>query len=142
MMRFKMIASSYLLLVKDGKILLLRRFQTGYEDGKYSLPAGHVEDGETLTENLCRETKEEIGLLIRPKETTLVHVMHRKEEDIRLDFFFTVLKWKGTPANCEPQKCDDLQWFPITKLPSGTIPYIRAAIDAYRRKEFFSERGW
>lgn len=32
-----MIASSYLILIADGKILLSRRYQTGYEDGKYSL---------------------------------------------------------------------------------------------------------
>ena len=47
--RFKMIGSSYLLLIENNKILLSRRFNTGYEDGKYSLPAGHVETGETLT---------------------------------------------------------------------------------------------
>ncbi len=33
-----MIASSYLLLVKDGKILLSKRKNTGYEDGNWSFP--------------------------------------------------------------------------------------------------------
>ena len=84
--RFKMIASSYLILVVDGKILLSRRYQTGYEDGKYSLPAGHVEKGETLTQCMAREASEEIGLMVRPEKFILVHVMHRKHMDIRLDF--------------------------------------------------------
>ena len=87
--RFKMIASSYLLLVIDGKILLSRRFKTGYEDGKYSLPAGHIEDNESLTAGGAREIFEEIGIRIKPKDLTLVHVMHRKKDDIRMDFFFT-----------------------------------------------------
>ncbi|OGG14305.1 hypothetical protein A2875_01995 [Candidatus Gottesmanbacteria bacterium RIFCSPHIGHO2_01_FULL_46_14] len=47
--RFKMIASSYLLCIRDDMILLSRRHNTGYEDGNYSLPAGHVEDDELLT---------------------------------------------------------------------------------------------
>lgn len=42
MNRFKMIVSSYLILVADGKILLLRRYQTGYENGKYSLPENTI----------------------------------------------------------------------------------------------------
>ena len=142
LVRFKMIASAYLILVKDGKLLMLRRYKTGYEDGKYSLPAGHVEDGETLAQNLCREANEEVGLTIDPKDATLVHTMHRKEEDIRMDFFFTVSRYEGEPKNCEPDKCDQLAWFPLDKLPGNTIGYIRAAVEAYRKKQIYSERGW
>lgn len=75
--RFKMIASSYLLLIRDGEILLLRRKNTGYEDGNYSLPAGHVENDESLTRAASREIFEEIGIRIKPTNFTLVHVMHR-----------------------------------------------------------------
>lgn len=87
MKRFSMIASSYLMFIANGKILLSRRFQTGYEDGKYSLPAGHIEDNESLTQGAAREIFEEIGLVLAPQAFTLVHVMHRKHLDIRIDFF-------------------------------------------------------
>jgi len=140
--RFTMIASGYLMLIRGGKILLSRRFQTGYEDGKYSLPAGHIEDGETLTEGTRREIKEEIGIEINNSDIKLVHVMHRRSNDIRMDFFFTTEKKNVLPKNLEPEKCDDLSWFPITKLPENTIPYIRAAIESYRKKIFYSEFGW
>ena len=33
----------YLVLIEDGKILLSRRFNTGFEDGNYSLPSGHLD---------------------------------------------------------------------------------------------------
>ena len=140
--RFKMIASSYLVLVVDGNILLSRRFHTGYEDGNYSLPAGHVEDGESLTSGLLREVREEIGVTISPDACNLVHVMHRKSNDIRMDFFFAVDIGGQKPVNKEPEKCDDLQWFPLAKLPPNVIDYIRHAVGCYEKKIFYSEFGW
>lgn len=142
MERFKMIASSYLILVVDGKILLSRRFNTGYQDGKYSLPAGHIEDSESLTQGAAREIFEEIGVKIVPQAFKLVHVMHRRETDIRMDFFFTADIGDQKPVNKEPEKCDDLQWFPLSNLPANTIPYIRHAIECYQKKIFYSEFGW
>ena len=44
--RNKIAITALLLLTKDDKILLTRRYNTGYEDGKYSLPGGHVEKGD------------------------------------------------------------------------------------------------
>lgn len=137
-----MIASGYLMLIRGGKILLSRRFHTGYEDGKYSLPAGHIENNETLTRGTCREIKEEIGAVLAPRDLQLVHVMHRKHIDIRMDFFFITTKKRVTPINLEPYKSDDLRWFPLTRLPENTIPYIRAAITNYRKNIFYSEFGW
>lgn len=140
--RFKMIASGYLILVRNGKILMLRRFNTGYSDGWYSLPAGHVDEGETLTQNMCREAREEVGISLVPRDITLVHIMHRKSNDIRMDFFFTTTKKGLRPKNTEPHKADDVAWFPINQLPKNTVPYIRAAIAKYRKKIFYSEFGW
>ena len=140
--RFKMIASGYLVLIKDRKILLGRRQNTGYEDGKYGLPAGHIEEHETITKGTAREIKEEIGITISRKDLILSHVMHRKGNDERMDFFFTVSHWRGKIKNEEPEKCDDLRWFPLNILPKNTIPYIRAAIKHCTKKQIYSEFGW
>ena len=40
--RHKLIPTVYLVSIKDNKILLLRRFNTGFMDGFYSFPAGYV----------------------------------------------------------------------------------------------------
>src|SRR5690348_17247888 len=97
--RLKMIAAVYALLVKDGNVLLSRRYQTGYEDGNYSLPAGHVEDGESLTQAVIREAKEETGVDLKPEDVEVKTTMHRRQEDIRVDFLFEVKKWEGEPQN-------------------------------------------
>ena len=140
--RFKMIASSYTFFIKDNKILLSRRFQTGYADGKLSVPAGHVENGETITQTLIREIQEEVEIALLPDQFSLSHIMHRKSDDIRIDFFFRINSWNGTPKNMEPNKCNELLWAPIDKLPKDTIPYIAYAIFCVHNNVWYSEFGW
>ena len=140
--KFEMVASAYGLFVRDNNILLLRRFDTGFEDGNYGLPAGHVEDNESITSAACREIKEETGVILKPQDVSLIHVMHRKGKDIRVDFFFEIHQWDTEPTNAEPHKCDDLSWFPINNLPTSTIPYIKEAIQNYQAKKNYSEFGW
>jgi len=143
--RHSIICASYLLLLKDNNVLLLRRFNTGYEDGNYNIPAGHVDEGESVTNTLIREIKEEIGININKTNIELVHTIHRQGSEIndeRLDFFFICKKWDGEVQNIEPHKCDDLNWFDVNKLPDNVIPYIRDAISNYIKKIPYSERGW
>jgi len=142
MERFKMIASGYALFIKKNKILLSQRKNTGYMDGWFSLPAGHIENNESLTKGTIREIHEETGIVLSDKDITLVHVMHRKSDDIRMDFFFLVNRWKGIPKNTEEAKCSAMEWFPLTALPPNTIPYIKKAISQYQSSSFFSEFGW
>ena len=46
---YKLVAAVHLFLIRDGKVLLLRRFNTGYEDGQYSVIAGHLDGDEEAT---------------------------------------------------------------------------------------------
>ena len=115
--RYKHVASSYLVLIKDNKVLLQRRCNTGYEDGKYGLPAGHIERAESFTQGVIREIKEEIGIDLNMENLKVANVMHRYSGaewgDLaeRMDVFFTAEKWEGNPEIKEPEKADDLSWF-------------------------------
>jgi 8-oxo-dGTP diphosphatase len=142
MERFKMIASGYAMFIRKDTILLACRKNTGYMDGFYSLPAGHIEDGESITRGTCREIQEETGVRVNIKEMQLVHVMHRRSDDIRMDFFFLIKKYSQNPVNAELEKCSSMEWFPIDALPNNTIPYIKEAISNVRNSVFFSEFGW
>jgi len=97
---FKLVPEAHLLLFKDEQVLLLRRENTGYEDGNYSVVAGHIEGGETARAAMSREAREEAGLLVDPRNLSLCHVMHRRATDERVSFFFTTRRWTGSRRPC------------------------------------------
>jgi len=142
MKRFKLIASGYLLLIKEGKVLLSKRKNTGYEDGNYGLPSGHLEPHETVRDCCAREAKEEIGITIKAEDLELVHMMHRRQLDERIDFFFVTSVWEGQIVNMEAEKCAELSWFAVDSLPLNTIGYIRKTIEQYQANILYSEFGW
>lgn len=140
--RNKAIPASYLILEQDGKILLMRRFQTGYMDGNYSLPAGHVDPGELPIETMIREAKEEIGLDIVANDIEFVHVAYELPHDEtgnRVDFYFKTTNWSGEPVIVEPHKCDALLWASVDDLPENMIPKVRKALEAYRDKILYGQ---
>jgi 8-oxo-dGTP diphosphatase len=139
--RFTLRAAAYLLLIADGEILMTRRFRTGWRDGQYSLIAGHLDSGETMRTAVCREAREEAGIIIDPGDLHFVHVMQHYEKKQYFDFYFKPDRWEGTPSNCEPERCDDMRWFPLQHLPDNTVPNVRQALESYMRDEFYSEFG-
>jgi 8-oxo-dGTP pyrophosphatase MutT (NUDIX family) len=141
--RFTAPVAVHLFLTRDDHILLLRRFNTGYEDGNYSVVAGHLDGGETVLEATRREAREEAGIDLDPASISVVQVMHRLSSDREyIDFFIAADRWTGEVANREPEKCDELRWFPLDALPSNTIPYVALAIAAWRGGTPFTSFGW
>lgn len=120
----------YGLLWRDGQLLLLRRKGSGYRDGQLSLPAGHLDGGESIVNGLRREVREELGVEITTQ--SLKCVMHRERETPNdaeyIDFFFHVDTWRGEPTIQEPDKCAELLWVDPRNLPDDIVSYVRAAI--------------
>ncbi len=140
--RFQALVAVHLFLFKGEQVLLARRFQTGYEDGKFSVPAGHLDGNETVTTAMLREAREEIGLELLPSQLHCSHVMHRLGSDERIDFFMSCHDWTGEPIIGEPHKCNELRWSSIDELPDNIIPYVKAALLSVQKGEFYSEFGW
>lgn len=129
----------HLFFLRANEILLSRRLNTGYRDGEYSVPAGHLDGGESVIEAGCREAREEVGVSLQPGDLVFSSVMHRIEDEERVDFFFAVQAWPSEPYNNEPEKCDDVRWFDLEALPKNTVPYVRRAIQNHLHEKRFDE---
>ncbi len=132
----------HLVLLSDGKVLLARRANTGYEDGMWSVPAGHLDGGETVRAAGAREAAEEVGIHVSEADLRVGHVMHRRKPDEeRIDFFATCTTWSGELHNAEPDRCSELRWVDPDDLPADTIAYVRAGIGWTLDGVTYSEHG-
>ncbi len=137
--RFKMPVAVFLILEKDGKIWLQRRFNTGYRDGHYDLPSGHVDGGESAIHAVIREGKEEAGVDIRPDALSGKHILHNNDGMEYIQVFFKAEAWTGEPKNMEPDKCDDSGWFPLRDLPQPMIPHVAQALQNIQNDVLYSD---
>lgn len=140
-MRYALVPACYAVIRNPlGHVLMLKRHGTGYCDGQWGLPSGHLEPGESPSECVSREVWEEVGLKMPIESFLPVHTLCRATVN-RVDFFFTLSGSveDGHPNNMEPQKCSEMGWFPLGMLPSNTIPYIKETLDAIQNGRFFSQ---
>lgn len=138
--RHREIVDVHLFLRRGGEVLLTRRANTGYADGLLHAPSGHAEDGEDVREAMLRETREEIGLRLDPRELRVALVMQHRSPagEPRVGWFFEAWLGEGRePVNAEPHKCSELGWYPLEAPPADMVAYCRAGLDAYRAGERF-----
>ncbi|KOS24040.1 NUDIX hydrolase [Bacillus anthracis] len=81
------LAVSGLVATKDGRWLFVKKKYSGLK-GKWSLPGGTVEKGETLEEAMIREVKEETGIVAHVKGIIGVRsgVIHNEISDNMIIF--------------------------------------------------------
>ncbi|WP_454199265.1 NUDIX hydrolase [Nocardia sp. Marseille-Q1738] len=140
--RHKVTGDVHLLLRRGNHVLFGLRRNTGFEDGAWHLPSGHLEADESVIDAVIREAEEETGVTIAPADVAFSHVMHNSSSGGRMAFFFTVRAWQGEPTNMEPDKCSALQWFALNALPDHMIGYCRTAIQYITDSKPFSTYGW
>ncbi|HCT77025.1 MAG TPA: NUDIX hydrolase [Micromonosporaceae bacterium] len=132
------------LILRDtqGRVLLGMRQNTGWADGRYGLPSGHLEDGEAATAGTAREAEEEVGVLVKTANLRLVHVMHHRTDSGRMALFFEAHDWSGDIRNMEPEKCAGWGFYNPAALPGEAVAYIAQALAHIASGESYSEGGW
>lgn len=118
---------------------MLRRFNSGYQDGKYGLPSGHVEENEMPIASIKREVAEEVGVKIENPLFSNIVYNTKGGYSSYICLFFKTNKWSGELKNCEEDKCDDLQWFEKDNLPSNIVSEVKRGIENYLTGITYSE---
>ncbi|MFZ2620607.1 MAG: NUDIX domain-containing protein [Alphaproteobacteria bacterium] len=132
----------FALLEQNGKFCALRRANTGWADGKLTLPSGHIEAYERPTVAVMREVLEEVGVVVKPAEVELIHSQYFFEDEAGGDhyanYYFKCHRWEGTPHNAEPAKASELLWLPIGEDAELVRP-VNLFIRAYAHNEMYTE---
>ncbi len=132
----------HVMLMQGERVLLMRRMNTGFFDGLFSLPGGHVEPGESVKMAAIREMREELAIELVADDLHLTGVVHRLSDTNRIDFFLHTSHWTGLPVRAEPDKCAALQWVARDALPVDTVPYVAAALARDASVPWIAESGW
>lgn len=111
---------------KEGKIFITKRGREAKnERGKWEIPGGSVEFGETFQQAIKREIKEEHGIEIEIIELLGIcdHIIPDEHQHWVSPTYISKIK-KGTPKIKEPHKCEEIGWFTIEeaeKLPLSIV---------------------
>ena len=110
-------------ILRDGKVLLARRAR-GAATGLFSLPGGVVEIGETLSEAIIREVREETSLAIEPIGLAGFREAITRDTDDRIERHFVILpfaaRWLAGEVTLNEELSEARWLYPaeLTGLPT------------------------
>lgn len=125
------------IIESEGKILLYKRQNSGWEDGKFSVPSGRVESNETARYAVQRELKEEIDIEIEVNHLQLVHIEYT---DSIISLIFKLSQWSGNIKNMEPKFMTALDFYDKNDLPQPIAGNGQNILEMIDKRILYSER--
>jgi len=122
-------------ILHEDKVLLVRRGQSP-SFGKWSLPGGLVELGESTREAIAREIMEECGIGIRVVDVAgvLDRVVH--DDAGRVRYHYVLVDYLAYPESLDVvagSDAGDAQWFDIERV--AALDTTQGLLDMIRRGE-------
>ena len=124
------------LILRRGRILLALRGKEPLK-GWWSLPGGLLETGEPLKDAVCREVREETGLVVRP--TRVIEIFERILRDAagEAEYHYVLIDYLCRVTGGTLQAGDDVcsvDWvrredLPKMRITEGTLAVIEKAFE-------------
>ncbi|MEU6230850.1 NUDIX domain-containing protein [Streptomyces sp. NPDC047042] len=105
--------------------------------GRWSMPGGGAEAGETARETILRELREETGIIPDAIEEVAITAYERGKTPPHV--FVTV--WDGTLNELVLGEGQELRLFPLGALPEAMPPHVRHYVEQLARRLLGSRRG-
>lgn len=123
-------------VIRDGKVLVVRRARTPALN-LYTLPGGVVETGETLSEAVVREVREETALAIEPVALAGHREVIVRDAEGHVERHFVILCFAARWLSGEPklnEELDDARWLAPAELSGlrtteGLSEIVAAALE-------------
>jgi mutator protein MutT len=109
---------------RDGKILIDRRKPGGAMGGLWEFPGGKVEPGETISDCILREIREELGITIAVGEP-LITIEHPYDSFIVALHVHHCQHLEGEP---QPIECDEIRYVTVDELDRYEFPAANVEI--------------
>lgn len=119
----------------EGRVLLVRRGGQP-STGKWTLPGGLVELGETAAEAVCRELREECAIDIELVDVAGVFDRVVRDADGRVRYHYVLIDYLATTASdaiCAGDDAAEAQWVDLDRIAEldvtdGLMPMIKRAL--------------
>lgn len=120
------------MIFNENKEILL---QKRVDDGKWGIPGGNMELGETIEETVCREVLEETGLKVEELKLFNIysgksqhHIYPNGDEVYFVNIMFKTNKYTGK-LEIKDNESKELKFFPINEVPKDITPPCKSVIE-------------
>lgn len=130
-----MVRTARAIIINDGKVLLFfrKRIKNGIENVYYSLPGGHLEEGESFEDAVIREVKEEMNIDVRIIDYVGMNNISDCEEKIyHCEIISGDIKFGGEELErCSDSNYYEIMWVSIDKLDKDmfwNLDFVRKVV--------------
>ncbi len=127
-------------VIQNAKGAILIGKRKGSHSPYYSIPGGHLENGETFEAAATKEVFEETGLKIKnPKVFCVTNNLrtYREEKIHFISISLFVNDFEGEPRVMEEDKCESWGWYLPSDLPKPHFDASEFAIDCFLKGQFY-----
>lgn len=125
------------LILYDERILIVKRASPP-SIGKWSIPGGVIEIGETAEEAVRREVREEVGIDIQDVELLDIYDSITRDENGRVRYHYLIVEYLARPSSLEIKHSEEVleyRWVTLEEITRLDVtPSLRELLKKHKEK--------